>query len=184
MWSRLDPVSGHVERQDAVAAGFDPKTGAQRIALADLVSPSKTPMMDREVVFPSAPDIAFMLWNRDRHPDHEAASAICHAALLQPARLLGKDGAKGPGQIYWYDNGPGHTIDFVPDTYVDVTAEWQGVTEWLGGLMAFVNNRPMDIAKDAAVDVKTTLARYRGMASGARYAEAVRSMRPTAREWL
>lgn len=136
-----------------------------------------------EVVAEVQPDTAFMLWNRDRHPDHEAAAAICHAALLQPARLLGKENARGPGQIFWYDNGPGHTIDFVPDTYVDVTAEWEAVTEWLGGLMAFVRNGPVD-PKDPAVETKTILARYRGLASGARYAEALRGMRPVAREWL
>lgn len=124
------------------------------------------------------PDIAFMLWSRDRHPDHEAASAICHAALYQPARLLGKDNAKTAGQIYWFDNGPGHTIDFTPDTYVDVSDEWPAASEWLGKLMAFVKNAPFDPTKDAAMETKTTLARYRGLACGARYAEAVRAVRP------
>ena len=73
-----------------------------------------------QVVAEVQPDIAFMLWPRDRHPDHEAASAICHAALFQPARLLGKDQVRSPSEVYWYDNGPGHTIDFTPDTYFDV----------------------------------------------------------------
>jgi LmbE family N-acetylglucosaminyl deacetylase len=128
------------------------------------------------------PDIAFMLWNRDRHPDHEAASAICHAALYQPARLLGKDSAKTASQVFWFDNGPGHTIDFTPDTYVDVSDEWPAATEWLGKLMAFIKNGPFDPAKDGAMDTKTTLARYRGLASGARYAEAVRSLKPRVTE--
>jgi N-acetylglucosamine malate deacetylase 1 len=137
-----------------------------------------------EVVAEVQPDTAFMLWPRDRHPDHEAAAAICHAALLQPARLLGKDNARSPSQIFWYDNGPGHTIDFTPDTYVDVTAEWDAAMDWLGGLMAFVRNKPLDVAKDAAVETKTILARYRGLACGTRYAEAVKAMRPVAREWV
>lgn len=135
-----------------------------------------------EVVADVQPDTAFMLWHRDRHPDHEAASAICHAALFQPARLLGRDNVRSPSQVYWYDNGPGHTIDFTPDTYVDVSGEWQAAVEWLGGLMAFVRNGPFDPAKDAAVETKTVLARYRGLACGARYAEAVRSVRPVARD--
>jgi LmbE family N-acetylglucosaminyl deacetylase len=137
-----------------------------------------------EVVAEVQPDTAFMLWPRDRHPDHEAAAAICHAALLQPARLLGKDNARSPGQIFWYDNGPGHTIDFTPDTYVDVSAEWDAAMDWLSGLMAFVRNKPLDVVKDAAVETKTILARYRGLACGARYAEAVKAMRPVAREWV
>jgi len=131
-----------------------------------------------EVVAEVAPDTAFMLWNRDRHPDHEAASAIAHAALFQPARLLGKDNARSPGQVFWFDNGPGHTLDFTPDTYVDVSDEWQAASEWLGQLMAFVKNAPFDPTKDAAMETKTSLAKYRGLACGASYAEALRSVRP------
>ena len=135
-----------------------------------------------EVVADVGADTAFMLWKADRHPDHEAASAIAHAALFQPARLLGKDNARSPSQVYWFDNGPGHTIDFTPDTYFDVTDEWPAAMEWLGGLMAFVKNAPFDPTKDAAVDTKTVLARYRGLACGAKYAEAVRSVRPRVAE--
>lgn len=132
-----------------------------------------------EVVAEVQPDTAFMLWPRDRHADHEAASEICHAALSQPARLLGRDDVRVPSRIYWYDNGPGHTIGFEPDTYVDVTSEWPAASEWLGKLMAFVKNVPFDATQlDAAMDTKTVLSRYRGLACGARYAEALRSMRP------
>ena len=138
-----------------------------------------------EVVADVKPDTAFMLWPRDRHADHEAASAICHAALSQPARLLGRDEARAPSRIYWYDNGPGHTIGFEPDTYVDVSAEWETSREWLGRLMAFVRNEPYDATKaDAAMDTKTVLSRYRGLACGVKYAEAFKSVRPVAREDL
>lgn len=136
------------------------------------------------VVAEVRPDTAFLLWPRDRHPDHEVAAEICHAALFQPARLLGEDNVRSPSQVFWYDNGPDHTIDFTPDTYVDVSAEWPAVVDWLGGLMAFVRNKPLDPLQDAAVDTKTVLARYRGLACGARYAEAVRSVRPVARDGL
>jgi LmbE family N-acetylglucosaminyl deacetylase len=135
-----------------------------------------------EVVADVKPDTAFMLWPRDRHPDHEAASAICHAALYQPARLLARDQVRSPSEVYWYDNGPGHTIDFIPDSYVDVTDEWPAAVEWLGGLMAFVRNGPFDIQKDAAVETKTILSRYRGLACGVKYAEAVKAVRPVVRD--
>ena len=129
------------------------------------------------------PDIAFILWPRDRHPDHEAASAICHAALQQPARLLGRDEVKTPSIIYWYDNGPGHTIGFEPDTYIDVTAQWDRARDWLGRLMAFVNKEAWDPARpDPATEAKAILARYRGLACGAPYAEALKSMGPVARD--
>ncbi|MDB6007448.1 MAG: hypothetical protein JWR15_4435 [Prosthecobacter sp.] len=132
-----------------------------------------------EVVADVKPDTAFMLWPRDRHPDHEAASAICHAALYQPARLLGRDEVKSPSRVYWYDNGPGHTIGFEPDTYVDVSSEWPAASEWLGRLMAYVRKEEYDPAKgDAAMDTKSVLSRYRGLACGAKYAEAFKSVRP------
>lgn len=135
-----------------------------------------------QVVAEVRPDTAFMLWRQDRHPDHEAASAICHAALFQPARLTGDDDARSPSRVFWYDNGPGHTIDFTPDTYVDISEEWAGVESWLGGLMAYVRNKPLDPARDAALEAKSVLARYRGAACGVRHAEALRSVRPLARE--
>ena len=136
-----------------------------------------------EVVAEVKPDTAFMLWPRDRHPDHEAASAICHAALQQPARLTGRDDARTPSRVFWYDNGPGHTIGFEPDTYIDVSAEWEASREWLGRLMAFVRQEDYDPAKtDAALETKTVLSRYRGLACGVKHAEALKSMRPVTRE--
>jgi LmbE family N-acetylglucosaminyl deacetylase len=131
-----------------------------------------------EVVADVQPDTAFMLWRSDRHPDHEAASAIAQAALFQPARLLGTQDVRTPSQAFWFDNGPGHTIDFTPDTFVDVSDDWKAAAEWLGRLMAFVKNIPFDAGNDAALDTKTILAKYRGLACGAKYAEAVRSFRP------
>lgn len=126
-----------------------------------------------EVVADVKPDTALMLWHRDRHPDHEMASAISHAALRQPAAILG-DAIRSPGRIYAFDNGPGHTIGFDPNTFVDVTPDWPVAMEWLGRLMAFVHNRPYDPqVVDASQNVKETLARYRGLASGVKYAEAI-----------
>lgn len=127
-----------------------------------------------EVVADVKPDIGFVLWHRDRHPDHEVAAAISTAALRQPGMILGREGVKAPRQIYAYDNGPGHTIGFEPNTFVDVSSHWPTIAEWLGRLMAFTRNRPYDPAAiDPAVTVKETLARYRGLTCGVKYAEAV-----------
>lgn len=134
-----------------------------------------------KVVADVQPDIAFMLWQHDRHPDHEAASAISKAALRLAGRILDDDKAKVPRQIYLYDNGPGHTIGFEPNTFVDVTATWPQATEWLGQLMAFVRQKPYDeLNPDPAVTAKATLARYRGATCGAKFAEAVWAMHPRA----
>ena len=50
--------------------------------------------------------------------------------------------------------------------------------EWLGQLMAFVRSHPYDAkTPDASQGVKETLARYRGLACGAKYAEAIYATR-------
>jgi LmbE family N-acetylglucosaminyl deacetylase len=127
-----------------------------------------------EVVAEVKPDVAFMLWRRDRHPDHEVAARLSEMALRQPGRILGRDGVGSVRRIYAYDNGPGHTIGFEPNTFVDVTDNWSDAMEWLGRLMAFVRDRPYDPqSPDPTQSVKETLARYRGLACGAKYAEAV-----------
>ena len=137
------------------------------------------------VVADVAPDVAFMLWHHDRHPDHEAASALSKIALRQAASILNEPKAKVPRQIYCYDNGPGHTIGFEPNTFVDVTETWPSAMEWLGRLMAFVRNKPYDPEElDAAQTAKANIARYRGAACGARYAEALWAMNPRAVEIL
>jgi len=129
------------------------------------------------VVADVAPDIAFVLWHQDRHPDHEAASAISKAALRLGSRILDNAAVKAPGQIYYYDNGPGHTIGFEPNIFVDISEVWPTASEWLGQLMAFVRKKPYDEhTPDPAVIAKSTLARYRGATCGARYAEALWAM--------
>ena len=110
-----------------------------------------------------------MLWPNDRHPGHEAASAISKAALKLAGRILHDDKVKVPGQIYLPDNGPGHTIGFEPNTSVDVSDTWPPALEWLGQLMAFVRHKPDDENfADPAFAAKTTLARHRGAAGVSR----------------
>jgi len=126
-----------------------------------------------EVVADVQPDIAFHLWPHDNHPDHEAAATICRAALSQPRSILGRDVAV-PRRSYAYDNGPRHTIGFTPNTFVDVTHEWDSAMEWLGKLMAFVGKTEFDAAKlDGSRQMKESIARYRGATCGVKYAEAL-----------
>lgn len=125
-----------------------------------------------------APDVAFMLWPHDQHPDHERASGLSRIALGFGDRLIdASQPFSRPSRIYQFDNGPRHTIGFEPDTFVDVTDEWPQAVEWLGKLMALVGNRPFDpAALDGAQRAKEALALYRGQTCGVKYAEAVKSM--------
>jgi LmbE family N-acetylglucosaminyl deacetylase len=121
------------------------------------------------------PDIAFMLWPNDQHTDHVVASQLSKLALRHGDRLLPAGRAfKAPGRIYLYDNGPRHTIGFEPNTYVDISDDWDRAIEWLGRLMAVVRNGPYvpgDL--DGAQRAKEAIARYRGAACGVKYSEAL-----------
>ena len=130
-----------------------------------------------EAVAKIQPDVAFMLWPHDRHSDHEVASRLSSIALKHADRLIAESiPYRAPRQVYWYDNGPRHTIDFEPNTFVDVTDDWPRATEWLGRLMALARNTNYDpLRQDGAVRAKETLARYRGSTCGVQYAEALRS---------
>ena len=65
---------------------------------------------------------------------------------------------------------------------MDVSADWEAARDWLGTLMAYVRGEAWNpAAPDGATEAKTILARYRGLACGARHAEALKAVRPASR---
>jgi len=124
------------------------------------------------------PDIAFMLWSNDRSVPHQRAAQLSKSGLLFGDYLLNNSMPfKRASRVYEYDNGPRHTIDFEPNTFVDITDEWPRAAEWLGRLMAIRDNQAYDTETiPNSVQAKETLARYRGATCGVHYAEAVHSL--------
>jgi N-acetylglucosamine malate deacetylase 1 len=113
-----------------------------------------------------------MMWRHDHHHDHEVAATLSQVALQHGDRLVDKPGWKAAKAIYAYDNGPRHTIGFVPNVFVDVTAEWPTALAWLGRFMALVRNQAYDPKNlDGAQRAKEALARYRGQTCGVSHAE-------------
>ena len=131
------------------------------------------------------PDVAFTLWPHDTHADHEVASQLSKIALRHGGRVINPRDVKSPRAIYQFDNGPGHTIGFTPNTFVDVSDVWPEAIGWLGKYMALQSNQSYDPnQRDGAQQSKEAIARYRGLTCGVKYAEALWSTSARVQEIL
>lgn len=127
-----------------------------------------------DIVADVQPDVAFTLWPHDTHADHEVSAQVAKVALRHGGRVINPRDVKPPRAIYQFDNGPGHTIGFVPNTFVDVTDDWPQAIGWLGKYMALQADKPYDPnVLDGAQQSKEAIARYRGLTCGVKYAEAL-----------
>jgi len=128
-----------------------------------------------EAVADVEPDVGFLMWPRDSHPDHEIVSQLSKVAFNWNRAILGEDrGVRPPHRLYYYDNGPRHTDGFEPDTFVDIGAYASEAFDWLNSLMVLALGPDYD-RNGGPVETKKVLAAYRGQTCAVRYAEALRS---------
>ena len=128
-----------------------------------------------EVVADIEPDVGFLLWPQDSHPDHGVVSQLSKVAFNWSGTVLAESRVvRRPRRLYYYDNGPRHTDGFVPDTFVDVSDNSTEALDWLRALMSLALGP--DIGRNAApIKAKEVLAAYRGQTCGVRFAEAFKS---------
>lgn len=177
-YSNWPPTKGRerefVEQSILISRHFGVEMQFLDLASQQYVVDAETKRKVAAAVFDIQPDIAFHLWEHDHHHDHTVASQLSKIALRHGGRVLNEDRFRPPRAIYQYDNGPGHTIGFEADTYVDVSDQWTRAREWLGRLMALQQNREYDPEQPGGAERnKETLARYRGQACGVEFAEAL-----------
>lgn len=179
-YSNWKPVRGRgqdlVEGTRRVNADYGAESRFLTFASGRMHATEEAKRAVADVVAEVKPDMAFVLWSRDQHPDHEVASELSKLALHLGDRVREDPFAPytTPRRTYLYDNGPRHTIGFEPDTFVDVTRQWPRAIEWLGRLMALTRNEPYKAdTMDGAQRLKESIARYRGATCGVQYAEAL-----------
>ncbi len=188
-YSNWPPAAGRhreiVEGTKEIAQSFGVESRFLNYRSQQFGVTSETKRAVAEAVADIAPDIAFLLWPDDTHPDHEVASRLSKVALRQAGRVLSKRTYRAPRRMYYYDNGPRHTIGFEPDTFVDVSDDWPRAIEWLGRLAALVKNEDFDASQSyPAQESKEALSVYRGKTAGVRYCEALKSFNAYPREIL
>lgn len=126
-----------------------------------------------EAVAEVEPDVGFLLWPQDSHPDHEEVSELSKVAFNWAGTVLGASkSVRRPKRLYYYDNGPRHTLGFEPDTFIDMGDHSTNAMDWLASVMSFVLGSN---ASDGIVESKKALAAYRGKGCGVQYAEALKS---------
>ncbi|MEM3660970.1 MAG: PIG-L family deacetylase [Thermoproteota archaeon] len=127
--------------------------------------------MIAEIVKEREPDVALIHWPLDYHVDHVLTAFISYNALRWAGSLLGiETGVKGPREIYAFEQRPGQTMYFEPDTLVDVTDTMDLAAE---SMRKF---KSLGKVAENYVEEMYALRRIRGFLAGVKYAEAYRNV--------
>lgn len=119
------------------------------------------------------PEVVLIQWVKDHHHDHVRTARASLEALTHVNLFAGGEPIKlNLKEVYAYEAGIAQTTDFEPDFYVDIAEEIEEV---------FSSFRKFEaLGEEPLVEQKKVQARYRGMQSGFKYAEAFKFIGPRA----
>ncbi len=141
---------------------------------ASLVSDIKTRNIFIDIIRAAEPDVIICPSPDDYHPDHRACSVLtADAALLASVPLIktGHPAAEATPYIFYHDHPNG--VAFEPEEYVDITRAMDTKLRMMSCHQSQIGWLKTQYDMDFAYSFET-MARFRGLACGAAFAEGFR----------
>lgn len=151
-WSEQEAVARHYRAKSLRWMGFeDTKVPLDKAGIDAL----------EKVMRDVKPDLVFAPWGEDSHQDHRHTSAIVRSATRYTPNVL------------FYEVPS--TIDFLPDTYVDIAKELKGKEKALRLHKSQVNR--LNVAGLSIFDCARSMAQFRGYQGRVKAAEGFKALR-------
>jgi LmbE family N-acetylglucosaminyl deacetylase len=155
--------AGLREREQAAAARHYKAKAIHWLGFEDTQIPTTKAGIDalERVMRGLKPDLVFAPWGEDTHQDHRATSSIVRSATRYTQNVL------------FYEVPS--TIDFLPDTFVDISATLKSKYSALKAHKSQINK--VNVADLSIIDCARSMAQFRGYQGRVKAAEGFKSLR-------